>query len=334
MKTEQTAVIAICDRETEYACHLGEYLKSGASFPIRIRIFTGAEKLLSILDPEETALLVIAESEYNSAVENAGFPAVLLLNESGRFFEQPKNVSKYQSMDVLAGEIFSLCRTACAGEAPSVHHGAPLVRIGLFTPCTRSLQTTLALSLCEVLAERGKVLYLNFEPFPACSVFSQGTSGGNLRELLFTSDTDREKFAERLAGAAERIAHFDTVPPIPSLPELSGIEPKQWLDLLDAVGSCTDYQYVVLDLTPAAGGFLDLLETCSRVWTITGKGRIPEAKLSAYQKLLKSGERERIIAATRYLSLPVFSALPESMEEIGRGPLAAYVRELCSDVGY
>jgi hypothetical protein len=333
LKTEPSAVIAICDRETEYACHLGEYLKAGASFPVRIRIFTGAEKLLAILDPKETALLVITESEYTGAVEKAGFPAVLLLNESGRFLEQPKNVSKYQSMDVLAGEIFSLCRTACAGEAPSVHHGAPLVRIGLFTPCTRSLQTTLALTLCEVLAERGKVLYLNFEPFPAWSVFSPGTSGGNLRELLFTSDTDKEKFAERLAGAAERIGHFDTVPPIPSLPELSGIEPKQWLDLLDAVGSCTDYQYAVLDLTPAAGGFLDLLETCSRVWTITGAGQIPEAKLAAYQQLLKSGEREKIIAATRYLSLPSFPALPKSAEDLGSGPLASYVRGLGTDAG-
>ena len=40
MKTEPSAVIAICDRETEYACHLGEYLKAGASFLVRIRILS------------------------------------------------------------------------------------------------------------------------------------------------------------------------------------------------------------------------------------------------------------------------------------------------------
>ncbi len=208
MKNESAAVIAICDRETEYACHLGEYVKSGASFPVRIRIFTGAEKLLSILNPKETALLVIAESEYDDRMERAGFPAILLLNESGRFLDHPKNVSKYQSMDVLCGEIFSLCKKTCAEEAPSVHHGEPLQRIAFFTPCSRSLQTTLALTLSEVLSERGRVLYLNFEPFPAWSVFSPGTSQGSMRELLFTSDTDREKFAERLTGAAERIGSF------------------------------------------------------------------------------------------------------------------------------
>ncbi len=331
MKNESAAVIAICDRETEYACHLGEYVKSGASFPVRIRIFTGAEKLLSILNPKETALLVIAESEYDDRMERAGFPAILLLNESGRFLDHPKNVSKYQSMDVLCGEIFSLCKKTCAEEAPSVHHGEPLQRIAFFTPCGRSLQTTLALTLSEVLSERGRVLYLNFEPFPAWSVFSPGTSQGSMRELLFTSDTDREKFAERLTGAAERIGSFDTVPPVPSFPELRKVKAKQWADLLDALGTFTDYQYVILDLTTAVDGFSDLLETCSRIFTITGEDSISQAKLAAYQALLKQEERTKIIAQTTYLQLPLFQTLPKGAADLGSGPVAAFVRRELSD---
>ena len=295
MKNESAAVIAICDRETEYACHLGEYVKSGASFPVRIRIFTGAEKLLSILNPKETALLVIAESEYDDRMERAGFPAILLLNESGRFLDHPKNVSKYQSMDVLCGEIFSLCKKTCAEEAPSVHHGEPLQRIAFFTPCSRSLQTTLALTLSEVLSERGRVLYLNFEPFPAWSVFSPGTSQGSMRELLFTSDTDREKFAERLTGAAERIGSFDAVPPVPSFPELRKVK------------------------------------TCSRIFTITGEDSISQAKLAAYQALLKQEERTKIIAQTAYLQLPLFQTLPKGAADLGSGPVAAFVRRALSD---
>lgn len=330
MKNESAAVIAICDREMVYACHLGEYIKSGASFPVRIRVFTGADKLLSILDPKETSLLVIAESAYNESVERAGFPAVLLLNESGRFLDHPKNVSKYQSMDVLCGEIFSLCKTACAEEVPSVHHGEPMQRIAFFTPCGRSLQTTLALVLSEVLSERGRVLYLNFEPFPAWSVFSGGTSQGSMRELLFTSDTDREKFAERLTGAAERIGNFDAVPPVPAFPELREVKKKQWEDLLDAVGTFTDYQYVILDLSTAVDGFCDLLETCSRILTITGEDVMSRAKLAAYQELLKQEERTKIIAGTTYLQLPLFQTLPQCADELGSGPVAAFVRRAIS----
>ena len=122
-----------------------------------------------------------------------------------------------------------------------------------------------------------------------------------------------------------------SVPPVPSFPELRKVKAKQWADLLDALGTFTDYQYVILDLTTAVDGFSDLLETCSRIFTITGEDSISQAKLAAYQALLKQEERTKIIAQTAYLQLPLFQTLPKGAADLGSGPVAAFVRRALSD---
>ena len=78
-------------------------------------------------------------------------------------------------------------------------------------------------------------------------------------------------------------------------------------------------------------GFTDLLETCSRIFTITGEDSISQAKLAAYQALLKQEERTKIIAQTAYLQLPLFQTLPKGAADLGSGPVAAFVRRELSD---
>lgn len=323
----ESCVVALCDDETEYAFHLGEYLKSAASFPLRLRIFTGAEKLLSLLDPKNAALLVIAESEYTKKVQEAGFASVLILSESGETGGSPKRISKYQPMDGIAKEVFALCGEKCAEQVPAGHSGRPLQKIGLFSPAGGVLQTTFALTLAEVLSENCRVLYVNLEPFPGLAAFfGKEEHRGNLRELLYTAETDPAKFPGQLSLLSQKAAGFDIVPPLPSAGDFAETTGEDWIRLLEAFEGAGDYEYLILDFSCMVQGLPEILSRCDRVYTLSGTGAVSREKILVYQEYLKASGQDRLVAATRFVELPVFSHLPGTPEQLGSGELASFIR--------
>ena len=61
-------MIAICDKEMDYACRLMEYLRnfSGVRYPVSV--YSSAENLACMVRPEEIAVLVISSSEYSMEI--------------------------------------------------------------------------------------------------------------------------------------------------------------------------------------------------------------------------------------------------------------------------
>ena len=147
-------LIAVCDSDLSYAGRLVEYLRQEAAFPFEIRLYTSTETLLEDCDTREADLVVIAQSQYTPAAAQAGLKNLLMLNESDVLLEEPENISKFQSIANIVTHIRAKCAAEEEPVLPSLRHGRPMVRIGVYTPVTRCLQTTFSMTLGQILLQR------------------------------------------------------------------------------------------------------------------------------------------------------------------------------------
>ena len=255
-------ILAITDDERDYAIHLMEYLMSDTRMTMRIAVYTGADRLLSLTTPEVVSILVIAESEYTPEVADE------------------------------------------AESTPSVRHGGRLVRIGFCSPIPGCLQTSAALCLANLLSQKAPALVLNFEPLSGLSVLLSREFTGDLSELVYYSDCQKEKLSSHLSSILVKAGSADLVPPLQQVKDISEIRADQWLELLSALGEVTDYGYVVLDLTQMVQGLFEILDTCDLVVVMTKDGRPARAKLAEFNARLTRAGQENLLPKIRQVQVP------------------------------
>ena len=267
--------IVICDGERSYALRLMEYLKS--RIPVYdISAFFSAEKLLASVEPARVALLVIAENAYGSQVREAGFPRIMILNESGVCTERPeKSVSKYQPVEQICEILLHICqeegRKAGTPAPPSIRHCGPMRMIGVYSPLGRVLQTTVSFGIGE----------LNFS---GLDILLNRHFRGSVSDLLYFNECAKEKLAGQLALMVEDIGGLSILPPMHSFMELQSIRADQWQALFRSIEQVTDYEWLILDLSESTAGLLDILRSCSEVITLTQPGcRISAARLPDFR---------------------------------------------------
>lgn len=327
--------IVICDSECNYAEHLMEYLKRKLPDSYEMEMFTSLEKLLEIGDPGNASLLIVSEREYGRQIPDAGYRQILVLNETGVYMgEDICNVSKYQSMDTISAIIRQLCAAGEEKEGNSIRHAGPLHIIGVYSPITRCLQTTFSLTMGQILAKRGKVLYLNFESYSGLEFMLGRTFRGSVADLIYYNDCAREKLTGHLETLVESVGGVDFIPPMKSFIELRAIREKQWTDLFDSIGRFTEYEYLILDLSELTDGLLSILRECERVFTILRTDNFSLAKAESYEELLRTNGYEDIASRTRKWEFPIFRELPASLENLTHGEMADYVRKLLEEEGY
>ncbi|MDO4285506.1 MAG: hypothetical protein Q4C60_09250 [Eubacteriales bacterium] len=334
-----TKFVAILDDEIGYACHLMEYLKTKDLLPLEVHVFSDADKLLRGDVIARTALLVVAESEYSAKVAEAGFMNLLILNESDRYLgEEPENVSKYQSMELISKavrrKVTELLREEGEGLLPAVRHTGALQIIGVYTPVRRCLQTTFSLTLGQLLSRRAKVLYLNFENFSGLEYMLNRDFRGSVSDLLYYNECAREKLAAQLAMMVEDLNGMHFIPPMKSFIELRAIQAQQWIGLFKSIEKVTDYDYLILDLTEATDGLFSILRDCTAIYTLTRPDGFSAAKIKEYELTLKNMHFEDLCTKTRRWQLPVFRELPSRLENLTHGELAEYIRGLLENGDY
>ena len=71
---------------------------------------------------------------------------------------------------------------------------------------------------------------------------------------------------------------------------------------------------------------------CKVVFTLTREDRISQSKLLQYEQLLSLYEYGDVLEKTRRLKLPQIQRLPEELEQLTRGDLAALVNDLLKSI--
>lgn len=315
-------VLAICDPEQEYAYRLMDALGSRSDFPFDILAFTGVDRLEKALLERPVQILLVAQSVFCAGMETWAPQVLLLREEDAGYPEGIPGISKYSSVAQIMKKV-----TETALEEGSLRafvqtdHRVELY--GFYTPVGRCLQTTLALTMGQLLARQKRVLYLNFESCAGLAAMLDRKGEAEFSQVLYYLQEEPEQFLKHLYQAAEKVNGLDMILPASCGFDLYEIGGEEWQRLLELLAG-SRYEIILLDLSEGIRGLPELLSRCGRIYTIVREDGFAEAKLDQYEEILdKSGYRE-VRERMKRVCLPVFSQLPRDMNHLDSGGLAEY----------
>lgn len=331
-KAPDDKILVLCDTEEEYAQLMTDFLQKQKDLPWVLRTYTDVQELLR-KEPEAVTMLVVAESAYTEEFKRLTPSRLVVLNESGLMrWEDLCYVDKYQKAEDVLRRLLEIYMEIADSPLPRLQKNCKTVFIGNYSPVHRCMQTSMALTLSQLLAKEHTTLYLNFEHYAGLPELVPDTQTYDIADLLFFLESDEEKFRLRLQSMIKHIGQLDYVPPMKSGQNLLTITAAEWLGFFQKIEELGEYEYVVLDLSESMQGLFQILRLCRRIFTVTREDRIAQSKLLQYEQLLSLCEYEDVLEKTKRLSLCHIRRLPEGLEQLTKGDLAELARRLIEEI--
>ena len=326
-------IMAICDGKPVYMNSLMTMFQQKKELPFEIYGFTKSDALDEFCSNHQIALLIISDKEYKRELQQKADQIVVLQETKNEPMENVIGITKYQS----ATNLYKAVMTAYADSGKVIlpkSSRKPFQMIGIYSPIHRCLQTTFALTAGQILAEEKRTLYLSFECFSGLENLMGKKFNGNLTDLLYFYECDKEKLPYRLESVVHNLSGLDMVPPAESFEDFLNIAPQTWFLILQEIAQAGEYDILILDLTEQVRGLFQLLEHCDRIYTLTKEDRMAKAKLAQYELLLQKGEYKAVLEKTGKCSFPIMKCLPTELERLGRSELAGYARKILREDGF
>lgn len=324
-------IFAICDSDEAYARKIYEYIYERESESYEMFLFTRKKELEEFLDKKRVEILVVSENMCKEGDTFNNVKHIFVLEGSEcRFRDDFPGIYKYKSGESLLREIMNYC-----ADKTETHmkrsNPRPLKIIGIYTPVKRSFQTTFAITLGQMLAGKGKALYLNFEFYSGFELDNKNMSTQDMADLLYFMGCSTDTFSCRLSAMTNSIGKLDYVSPSHSYLTNSSVRGEEWVKLIRSFAEYTDYEYLLLDLSENVCGLFDVLRECSVVYTITGSDRISSAKVGQYESLLQECKYADVVEKTRHISIPTFREIPKDFDMLPYSQLAAFIKKIVKE---
>lgn len=321
-------ILAIFDSEERYARGLMEYITQKEKIPFRIHVFTDEDRFYSYQDFESIECLLVSESVYDKKLEELNIPHIIILSESGKVVNSTlHHINKYQSSEIIFNKILLYYSSESDKHITFVRDNQRKLKIiGIYTPIGRCLQTTFAMTLGQLLSKKFKTLYLNFEQYSGLSQLLKREFEADITDLLYYFECAKEKLSVRIDTMVEQVNGLDFIPPVSIYQNLKGIKGEQWIELFAEMEKCTEYEYLILDLTDGMIDLWDVLRSCDIIYTITRQDTIAMAKICQYERALESAEYNDVINKTKRCNLPIFKNLNHRFDELTLSDMASYIK--------
>ena len=329
MREKREPVLVLCDEEEEYAHLMSDYLRAHRELPWGVHTYTSAEKMMQGEAGCQIDLMVVAERSYREQMDKLHPVRTIILTECGLSgWENFEYVDKYQQAQHVLQRILEIyIEIADTGYMPVMHSGETCF-VGIYSPVRRCFQTTFALAMSQMLAEKKRTLYLNFEHFCGISELAAEVGARDLADLLYFLMADKEKFMLRLQAMVQHRGSLDYIPPMKSGQNLLTVSAQEWEQLLKKIADLNLYQYVILDLSESMQGLFDILRFCTVIFTLTKEDRIAQGKLDEYERILQAYAYEDVVQKTRKYLIPQVRKIPNTLDQYTKGELADFIRKI------
>ncbi len=320
-------ILAVCDEEEVYASKLADYLNLKEGFPFQVRHFSTIGKLVQFSNQQDVEAALVCEKYEDELTKAQVIPSVITLSETNNIERKgQKTVWKYQSCEVLIKEVLQILAKE-GKEGSHILRNVPLKIIGLYSPVKRTMQTTFGLTMGQLLAKRGKVLYINMEGFSGLNSMLKRNFQRDLSDLLYYMQNGKQGLTYIMGSMVESVNGMDILPPMLCQMDLISIEAKEWLSLFYEIESHSEYEYLILDLSDSIQGLFEILRQCFVIYTMTERDGFAMAKIDQYEQMIKQCRYEDILNKTHKCELPKFSYLPEQLDRLTVSELASVVKE-------
>jgi hypothetical protein len=325
-------IMVLCDTEEEFAQLMSEFLRRHNNLPWELHTYTNVDNMLNT-EITEIAMLVVAEAAYSQEVRKLSPGRLVVLNESGVMkWEDIFYVDKYQAAEEILKQLLGIYMEVAGDQMPMLRTNRKTVFIGNYSPVRRTMQTSFAITLSLMLAEKHPTLYLNFEHYAGCAELVPDMQSLDMADLLYFLNAQKDKFRLRLQTMLKHKGRLAYIPPMKSGQNLLTITVSEWLGLLQKIEELEEYEYVVLDLSESMQGLFEILRQCARIYTLTREDRIAQSKLLQYEQILALYEFGDVLGKTKRLSLSHIRRLPEELEQLTKGDLANLVKGLVREI--
>lgn len=324
-------ILAICDQEIRFINKLTETFRN-KNVPFEIHGFTNDAICRDFCRSNEVALLIISETGWEAEEEKLPAKCIIILRESERQLSGATgHINKFQSASLIFGQIMEIyAEHGKITEIVSDRSGSAEI-IGIYSPVHRCLQTNLALTMGEMLAQKGPALYINFECFSGFESLFGTKFHGNLTDLLYYYECARETLLFRMKGIVQKAGDLDVIPPGESFFDFQDMAGDTWKEFLGEIARIGNYHYLILDLSEQVNGLFEILRICNKIYTVVKEDRMSQAKLAQYELFLNHANYADIAEKTKKCVLPIFRHLPMDICNMTNGELAHYVKKMISD---
>ena len=303
-------ILAVFDSEERYAYGFMEFISNKSNLPFQVHVFTEPERFFAYSKQEEIECLLISENVYQREVEALNIPHIIILSESSDCLNKSLlHIHKYQSCEAIFREVMAYYMKEAGHVMSCVRTNTEKMKIiGIYTPVGRCLQTTFSFALGQILSKKAKVLYMNFERYSGLEALLKRSFQYDISDLVYYFQCAKEKLSLRLSSIVENVHGLDFVPPVQLYQSILGVHGQQWIELFAEIEKCSDYEYLILDLTDGVADLWDILRSCTHVYTITRGDGVSLAKMDQYERGLRTMEYEDVLASYKDMDLNVIGA--------------------------
>lgn len=326
-------IFAVCDLEVDYAHNFMDYLNQKRNIPFEIQAFTSVEQLLRYGRDQHIEILLISDKAMCPQVKELNAGKIMILSEGVHppELDQYPSVYKYQSSDHVIREVMACYGADKAVPSPMAVPKKPMEILGVYSPLGRTLKTSFALTLGQILSRDKVVLYLNMEEYSGFEELFQVKYEHNLSDVLYYVRQEHVNLAHKISGMIESVNNLDYLPPVHSPGDILTATEEEWNRLIDTIVMHSAYEVLILDFGDGVDGLFPLLDRCSRIFVPVLHDVMSRAKLAQFEELLRVWDYPRILARMEKLKLPYHAGLADGktyVEQLVWSELGDYVRSL------
>lgn len=324
-------ILAVYDVEPQYAARFAEVTNQKDTIPFTVMAFTSFEKLKEYVVEHQVEVLLVSSQVAKEAVELLPVEKIMILNEGEAVTikDEHPGIYKYQSSDAILREVMA-------------HYGADSVKdtnfkpmgktqvMGVYSPISRCLKTSFALTLGQLLAAERRVLYVNLESFSGFGALMGEKYSGDLSDVLYFYKQGNGSMI-RLKSVVYHLGQMDYIPPVQYPEDLNQADAAEMAAVLSQIAESGGYDVLVLDTGNYGRQVEELLELCDVIYMPVKEDGISVSKIQEFEEYLELSGRREIQEKIVKLKLPFHSCFGKKenyVEQLLWGELGDYVRQL------
>lgn len=322
-------ILAIADEDNEFIEKFNNYFLERYSNFFECHSFTEKETLLNFGLGRHISVLLIDSGLYDPDIGRLKAEKVFLLDEEDGFFDDNgyvRRIDRFRSADSIIREVLKECAESSERKNIASFTGNTKLYT-VFSPVSRSLKTTLAICISQILSDRGRTLFISTEPFSGFNQLFMKKYEEDLSDLLLYMKGGGSNFRLRLQSTVDTSEGFDYIPPAMMGEDICSVENELWIRLIEEAGK-SGYESIVLDCGSYVGGLFEILKKSSRIFLPTRPDLISKAKLNQFEALLHISGYEDVLASIEKLKLPFFENLPAVSCDMRNCELGKYVERM------
>lgn len=147
--------------------------------------------------------------------------------------------------------------------------------IGVYSPVGRTMKTTFALTLGQILAKKRACLYLNLEAYSGFEYLMERKFEQTLGDLLYYLRLGSDQLVTKMGSMVQSINNLDYLPPVLSMEDIQSTTAEEWIRLLQQIIDYSNYDVIILDLGTASASCINSWNSVPESICRSGQIRFP-----------------------------------------------------------